>query len=246
MTDNAYPPAPKHLRAACAHPSGHLTSHLRLTTLRVYLDDGLVYRYDGDDYRLPTESAQAQGVGPYVITGAGRRAILNGSQLAAVDSADEDGALREVTWPTAAALVRLTLVEYRDADGVPQPPTATTVAPARSTGPSSLLRASTPHAPRKPNPDLPPAGAVLPGRTRPSLTGTPMTSTALFEPDLEEAPQERLAVKKAAKGSLSGLHESPRRWHRLRPHPRPSGLQGVRHGRGLLRDRPSRRPGQGP
>ncbi|MGM9379055.1 hypothetical protein [Streptomyces longwoodensis] len=120
MTSNACPPAPNHLRAACAHPSGHLASHGSRTTLQVYLDDGLVYRNDGDGYRLPPEKAQAQGVGPYVITGAGRRSILNDSQLAALDSADEDGALRNVTWPTAASLARLALVEYRDADGVPQ------------------------------------------------------------------------------------------------------------------------------
>ncbi|MER6203186.1 hypothetical protein ABT234_38180 [Streptomyces sp. NPDC001586] len=117
----SYPPAPQHLRAACAHPSGHLTSHGSRATLQVYLDDGLVYRNDGDDFRLPAELAQAQGVGPYFITGAGRRAILNDSQLAAVDSANEDGALRDVSWPTAAALARLALVEYRDADGAPQP-----------------------------------------------------------------------------------------------------------------------------
>lgn len=121
MTDKAYPPAPKHLRAACVHPSGHLTSLGSRTTLQVYLDDGLVFRNDGDGYRLPAESAQAQGVGPYIITGAGRRAILNDSQLAAVDSTDADGALRGVSWPTAAALARLGLVEYRDADGAPQP-----------------------------------------------------------------------------------------------------------------------------
>ncbi|WP_331736258.1 hypothetical protein OG605_39420 (plasmid) [Streptomyces xanthophaeus] len=121
MTDKVYPPAPRHLRAACVHPSGHLTSHGSRTTLQVYLDDGLVYRYDSDNYRLPPELAQAQGVGPYFITGAGRRAILNDSQLAAIDSADEGGALRAVSWPTAAALARLTLVEYRDADGAPQP-----------------------------------------------------------------------------------------------------------------------------
>lgn len=121
MTTKAYPPAPKHLRAACAHPSGHLGSHGSRTTLQVYLDDGLVYRNDGDGYRLPPTTAQAQGVGPYFITGAGRRAILNDSQLAAVDSADEDGALRDVSWPTAASLARLALVEYRDADGAPQP-----------------------------------------------------------------------------------------------------------------------------
>ncbi|MFJ4003946.1 hypothetical protein ACIPWL_10860 [Streptomyces sp. NPDC090023] len=121
MTTKAYPPAPKHLRTACSHPSGHLASHGSRATLQVYLDDGLVYRNDGDGYRLPPATAQAQGVGPYFITGAGRRAILNDSQLAAVDSADEDGALRDVSWPTAAALARLTLVEYRDADGAPQP-----------------------------------------------------------------------------------------------------------------------------
>ncbi|MFD4609955.1 hypothetical protein ACFWOT_18015 [Streptomyces sp. NPDC058440] len=121
MTSKAYPPAPKHLRAACAHPSGHLVSHGSRTTLQVYLDDGLVYRNDGDGYRLPPATATAQGVGPYVITGAGRRSILNDSQLAAVDSADEDGALRDVSWPTAAALARLALVEYRDTDGTPQP-----------------------------------------------------------------------------------------------------------------------------
>ncbi|WP_435060158.1 hypothetical protein [Streptomyces sp. bgisy060] len=121
MTTKAYPPAPKHLRAACAHPAGHLVSHGSQATLRVYLKDKLVYRNDGDDYRLPAELAQTQGVGPYFITGAGRRAILNDSQLAAVDSADEDGALRDVSWPTATALARLTLVEYRDADGAAQP-----------------------------------------------------------------------------------------------------------------------------
>ncbi|WP_331731690.1 hypothetical protein [Streptomyces sp. NBC_00073] len=121
MTEKPYPPAPRHLRAACVHPSGHLTSHGSRTTLQVYLGDGLVYRYDSDNYRLPPELAQAQGVGPYFITGAGRRAILNDSQLAAIDSADEYGALRDVSWPTAAALARLTLVEYRDADGAPQP-----------------------------------------------------------------------------------------------------------------------------
>ncbi|MFE0774842.1 hypothetical protein [Streptomyces sp. NPDC058861] len=121
MTIKAYPPAPKHLRAACAHPQGHLTSHGNRATLQAYLNDGLVYRNDADGYRLPAETAQAQSVEPYVITGAGRRAILNGSQLAAIDSADKDGALRDVSWPTAAALARLTLVEYRDATGVPQP-----------------------------------------------------------------------------------------------------------------------------
>lgn len=119
MSSKAYPPAPKHLRAACAHPSGHLTSHGSRTTLQVYLDDGLVYRNDADGYRLPAGLTQAQGAGPYVITGAGRRSILNDSQLAAIDSADEDGALRDVSWPTAAALARLALVEYRDADGAP-------------------------------------------------------------------------------------------------------------------------------
>ncbi|MFF9458743.1 hypothetical protein [Streptomyces flaveolus] len=121
MSSNAYPPAPKHLRAACAHPSGHLTSHGSCTTLQVYLDDGLVYRNDADGYRLPAGLAQVQGAGPYVLAGAGRRSILNGSQLAAIDSADEDGALRDVSWPTAAALARLALVEYRDAGGAPQP-----------------------------------------------------------------------------------------------------------------------------
>ncbi|RSS80627.1 hypothetical protein EF919_40545, partial [Streptomyces sp. WAC02707] len=121
MTVKASPPAPKHLRAACAHPQGHLTSHGSRATLQAYLNDGLVYRNDADGYRLPAAVAQEQGVGPYVITGAGRRAILNGSQLAAIDSADKDGALRDVSWPTAAALARLTLAEYRDATGVPQP-----------------------------------------------------------------------------------------------------------------------------
>lgn len=121
MTGKAYPPASKHLRAACVHPSWHLTSHGSRTTLQVYLDDGLVYRYDSDNYWLSPELAQEHGAGPCFITGAGRRAILNDSQLAAIDSADEDGALRDVSWPTAAALTRLTLVEYRDADGAPQP-----------------------------------------------------------------------------------------------------------------------------
>ncbi|GAA1346222.1 hypothetical protein GCM10009647_090710 [Streptomyces sanglieri] len=122
MTDNPYPPAPKHLRAACAHPSGHLTSHGSRTTLQVYLNDGLVYRNDSDGYRLPPETAQEQGVGPYLITGAGRRSILNDTQQAALDSADADGALPpDVSWPTAVALARLVLVEYRDADGAPQP-----------------------------------------------------------------------------------------------------------------------------
>ncbi|WP_327740586.1 hypothetical protein OG749_47000 (plasmid) [Streptomyces nojiriensis] len=121
MTVKAYPPAPKHLRAACAHFEGQLTSYGSRATLQVYLDDKLVYRNDGDNYRLPAELAQAQGVGPYLITGTGRRAILNDSQLAAIDSADADGALREVSWPTVAALARLTLVEYRDANGTTQP-----------------------------------------------------------------------------------------------------------------------------
>ncbi|MEU5137062.1 hypothetical protein [Streptomyces californicus] len=87
----------------------------------MYLNEGLVYRNDRDGYRLPPATAQVQGVGPYVITGAGRRAILNDSQLAAVDSADEARGLRNVSWPTAASLGRLGLVEYRDANGVPQP-----------------------------------------------------------------------------------------------------------------------------
>lgn len=115
---SAYPPAPQHLRTACVHPDGHLPGNVRAATLQVYLDDGLVYRNDGDGYRLSPETAQTKGVGSYFITGAGRRAVLSGSQRAAVDSADENGALRpHVAWPTAAALARLTLVEYRDASG---------------------------------------------------------------------------------------------------------------------------------
>ncbi|WDN56198.1 hypothetical protein [Streptomyces clavuligerus] len=120
MTARVYPPAPRHLRAACAHPSGHLVSNGSRTTLQAYLDDGLVYRNDGDGFRLPPATAQAQGVGPYIITGAGRRSILNDVQLAAVDSVGEDGGLRETSWPTAAALARLGLVEYRDAVGTPR------------------------------------------------------------------------------------------------------------------------------
>jgi hypothetical protein len=114
-----YPPAPQHLRAACADRHGHLTSRPSRTTLQIYLDDGLVYRADADGYRLPQDLAQGdKGGGPYIITGAGRRAILNASQCAALDTADGDGALSpKVGWPTIAALARLGLVEYRDAGG---------------------------------------------------------------------------------------------------------------------------------
>ncbi|MEU6352169.1 hypothetical protein ABZ896_23020 [Streptomyces sp. NPDC047072] len=122
MTDRPGVPAPQHLRAACTHPSGHLTNRVSRATLQVYLDDGLVYRNDGDGFRLPPATAQDCGVGPYVITGAGRRAVLNESQRAALDSGDNTGLLGpKVAWPTAAALARLGLVEYRDADGAVQP-----------------------------------------------------------------------------------------------------------------------------
>ncbi len=46
----AYPPAPQHLRAACVHPDGRLPGKVRAATLQIYLDDGLVYRNDGDGY----------------------------------------------------------------------------------------------------------------------------------------------------------------------------------------------------
>ncbi|MFI5986814.1 hypothetical protein ACIBEA_38880 [Streptomyces sp. NPDC051555] len=123
MTSAPYPPAPKHLRAACGHPDGHLTSVGSRATLQVYLDDHLVYRDDADGYRLAPAAAQDDpGGGPYIITGAGRRALLNSSQCAAIDSANEDGALGpEVGWPTAVALARLGLVEYRDTGGGVQP-----------------------------------------------------------------------------------------------------------------------------
>ncbi|WP_328373012.1 hypothetical protein OG800_49510 (plasmid) [Streptomyces sp. NBC_00445] len=122
MSNKPYPPAPQHLRAACAHPDGHLTGRVSRATLQTYLDDGLVYRSDGDGFRLPPDTAQDQGAGPYVITGAGRRAILNDSQRTAVDSADDSGALGpKIGWPTADALARLRLVEYRDAGGNTQP-----------------------------------------------------------------------------------------------------------------------------
>ncbi|MFD6967149.1 hypothetical protein [Streptomyces sp. NPDC059949] len=114
----AYPPAPQHLRAACVHPDGHLPVKVSAATLRIYLGNGLVYRNDGDDYRLPPDTAQVKGVGPYFITGPGRRAILSDPQRNAVDSADESGALgQDVSRLTASALARLALVEYRDAGG---------------------------------------------------------------------------------------------------------------------------------
>ncbi|MCX4792013.1 hypothetical protein OG369_39895 [Streptomyces sp. NBC_01221] len=119
---STYPPSPQHLRAACVHADGQLARRVSVATLQVYLDDGLVYRNDDDGYRLSPETAQAKGVGPYFITGAGRRAILSDSQRAAVDSADENSALGpHVTWPTGAALARLNLVEYRDASGNTHP-----------------------------------------------------------------------------------------------------------------------------
>lgn len=122
MSNKPYPPAPHHLRSASAHPEGHLTARVSRATLQTYLDDGLVYRNDSDGYRLPPEAAQDEGAGPYVITGAGRRAILNDSQRAAIDSADDRGSVpSKVAWPTADALVRLRLAEYRDAHGVAQP-----------------------------------------------------------------------------------------------------------------------------
>ena len=122
MSNKSYPPAAQHLRAACAHPEGHLTGRVSRATLQTYLDDGLVYRNDADGFRLPPATAQDEGAGPYVITGAGRRAILNDSQRAAVDSADDKGALGpKVAWPTADALVRLGLAEYRDTDGAVRP-----------------------------------------------------------------------------------------------------------------------------
>jgi hypothetical protein len=118
MSDKPSPPAPQHLRAACTHPDGHLTGRVSRATLQAYLDDGLVYRNDRDGFRLPPETAQDHDAGPYVITGPGRRAILNDSQRAAIDSADDSGALGpKVAWPTADALARLGLVEYRDAGG---------------------------------------------------------------------------------------------------------------------------------
>ncbi|MFE3558398.1 hypothetical protein ACFXKW_26580 [Streptomyces sp. NPDC059193] len=65
MTGTPYPPAPKHLRAACGHPDGHLTSFGSRATLQVYLDDHLVYRNDADSYRLPPATAQdGPGGGP--------------------------------------------------------------------------------------------------------------------------------------------------------------------------------------
>lgn len=121
MSNKPHPPAPQYLRAACAHPEGHLTGRVSRSTLQVYLDDGLVYRNDSDGFRLPPETALEEGTGPYVITGAGRRTILNDSQRAAADSADDNGALGpKVAWPTADALARLGLAEYRDASGTAQ------------------------------------------------------------------------------------------------------------------------------
>lgn len=118
----AYPPAPQHLRAACVHPDGHLPGKVRAATLQIYLDDGLVYRNDRDGYRLSADTAQREGVGPYFITGPGRRAILSARQRHAVDSADESGALgQDVSRLTAAALAQLALVEYRDAGGNARP-----------------------------------------------------------------------------------------------------------------------------
>ncbi|CAM5424712.1 MULTISPECIES: hypothetical protein [Streptomyces] len=55
---STYPPAPQHLRAACLHPDGHLIGNVSAATLQVYLDDDLVYRNDGDRYRLPPGTAQ--------------------------------------------------------------------------------------------------------------------------------------------------------------------------------------------
>ncbi|WP_424892353.1 hypothetical protein [Streptomyces sp. XH2] len=123
MSGQTYPPAAHHLRAACVHPEGHLASRVSRTTLQVYLDDGLAYRNDADGYVLPADIAQADTGGqPYIITGAGRRAILTDSQRAAIDSADDSGALGPRTaWPTVDALVRLRLVEYRDTGGAVQP-----------------------------------------------------------------------------------------------------------------------------
>ena len=123
MSEQLPPPAPHHLRAASAHPEGRLPEGVRRPTLQAYLDQGLVYRNDADGYVLPAGIAQdAEGGGPYFITGAGRRAVLNDSQRAAVDSAGADGALgAKVGWPTAAALARLGLVEYRDDDGAVHP-----------------------------------------------------------------------------------------------------------------------------
>ncbi|MGW1163684.1 hypothetical protein ACWD48_37000 [Streptomyces sp. NPDC002519] len=122
MSNKPHPPASHHLRSASAHPEGHLPERVSRATLQTYLDDGLLYRNDADGFRLPPEAAVDGGAGPYVITGAGRRAILNDSQRAAIDSADDSGFLpSKVAWPTADALVRLRLAEYRDAQGLAQP-----------------------------------------------------------------------------------------------------------------------------
>ncbi|MFF4531510.1 hypothetical protein ACFY1P_19850 [Streptomyces sp. NPDC001407] len=123
MSKQAYPPAAHHLRAACAHPKGHVPTRVSRTTLQVYLDDGLVYRNDADGFVLPADIAQSDTGGqPYIITGAGRRALLPDSQRAAIDSADDRGALGPKTaWPTADALVRLRLAEYRDSAGAVRP-----------------------------------------------------------------------------------------------------------------------------
>ncbi|MGJ3561393.1 hypothetical protein ACR6C2_36530 [Streptomyces sp. INA 01156] len=53
-------------------PDGHLIGNVSAATLQVYLDDDLVYRNDGDRYRLPPGPPRRSGVGPYFITGAGR------------------------------------------------------------------------------------------------------------------------------------------------------------------------------
>ncbi|WP_055531332.1 hypothetical protein [Streptomyces graminilatus] len=93
MSEQLSPPAPHHLRAASAHPEGRLPEGVRRPTLQAYLDQGLVYRNDADGYVLPASTAQDdEGGGPYLITGAGRRAVLNDSQRA-IGAGGVDGAV---------------------------------------------------------------------------------------------------------------------------------------------------------
>ncbi|MER5988003.1 hypothetical protein [Streptomyces sp. NPDC001787] len=118
-----------HLRKASAHPDGHLPTNVSRKLLNLFLEEKYAYRNDSDGFvregkealtDLTTSGASSQ---PSIITLEGRRAALTEGQLTALDEGVEsDGRMaRTVPWPTAHALARLLLVEFRDELGEPSP-----------------------------------------------------------------------------------------------------------------------------
>ncbi|MFJ8752258.1 hypothetical protein ACIREO_23425 [Streptomyces sp. NPDC102441] len=118
-----------HLRKASTRPDGHLPTNVSRKLLRLFLEKKYAYRDDGDGFVREGEDAlkdlTASGTPsqPSIITLAGRRAALTEGQNAALSrGVESDGRLaRTVPWPTAHALARLLLVEFRDERGKPCP-----------------------------------------------------------------------------------------------------------------------------